>query len=231
MENPDVVCIQEAKAQKEVLKKDEHVIPGYKLYWAQAKKSGYSGVATWVKDDINVLSFEECIKCEDFDNEGRTVIIELEEFYLINSYYPNGREDLSRVDFKLKYSYMILDLAKKLENKKPVILTGDFNTAHYPIDLARPQSNGGSTGFLPIERKFLDDLVSQNFVDGFRVKYPDKKDTYSWWSYRSGAKFNNVGWRIDYFWLSKCLAEKIKDVSYHTQESASDHCPVVLEIL
>lgn len=230
-ENPDIICIQEAKAPKEVLKEADHLIEGYDLYWAQAKKAGYSGVAIWVRTNLPVIKCEEFLGHDEYDNEGRTIIVELENFFLINSYYPNGRPDLSRVDFKLDYSYKILDLAKKLGVTKPVILTGDFNTAHFEIDLARPKENENTTGFLLKERKFLDDLSNEGFVDAFRIKYPDKKDIYSWWSYRTGAKFRNVGWRIDYFWVSKILSDKIKDIHYNPAENASDHCPVVLELL
>ena len=127
--NPDIICIQEGKAQMRVLKEIDYTLSGYKMYWTEAKKAGYSGVAIWVKDEISVLSVKLNIGTTHFDDEGRTVIIELNDCFLINSYYPNGRDDLSRVDFKLEYSYEILKIAKELEKNKPVILTGDFNTA------------------------------------------------------------------------------------------------------
>lgn len=228
--NPDIICIQEGKAQMRVLKEIDYTLSGYKMYWTEAKKAGYSGVAIWVKDEISVLSVKLNIGTTHFDDEGRTVIIELNDCFLINSYYPNGRDDLSRVDFKLEYSYEILKIAKELEKTKPVILTGDFNTAHYPYDLARPDANMQSTGFLPIERKFLDQLVNDNFVDAFRIKYPEARDVYSYWSYRGGAKPRNVGWRIDYFWVSKILSDKIKEILYFKEENSSDHCPLILNI-
>lgn len=229
-ENPDIVCVQETKALRSALKEETLIIPGYTIYWTQGIKAGYSGVAIWVKNNIKVISFEDKMGDSQFDNEGRTIILELENFYLINSYYPNGRDDLSRVPFKLEYSYKILEIAKKLHNKKPVILTGDFNTAHHSVDLARPKANIKNTGFLEIERKFLDDLQKENYVDAFRYKYPNLTDIYSYWSYRGGAKSKNVGWRIDYFWITSSLKNKIESITYNKQEDSSDHCPVNLVI-
>lgn len=227
-ENPDIICTQENKAQLKALKENQYQITGYKVFWAEALKAGYSGVGIWVKEDIKVLSVKIGIDIDKFDNEGRTIILETEDFYLINSYYPNGRDDLSRVDFKLEYSYEILKIANNLKTKKPVILTGDFNTAHHEIDLANPKTNIKNTGFLPIERKFLDELASHFFIDAFRYLKGNIQSVYSWWSYRGGAKSRNVGWRIDYFWLSQDLKDRIQDVSYVFNESSSDHCPVVL---
>ena len=226
-ENPDIICIQETKAKKNVLKESDVLIEGYELFWADGEKPGYSGVAIWVREGLEVLSVQNYINIQKFDGEGRTIVLETPDFYIINSYYPNGRDDLSRVDFKLEYSYAILHLANKLKLSKPVILTGDFNTAHKEIDIARPKENIVNTGFLPVERKFLDDLSDSGFIDCFRNLYPDEKDIYSWWSYRGGAKSRNVGWRIDYFWTFgitpvECL--------YIFTENSSDHCPVILKI-
>lgn len=226
-----VVCFQEVKAQRPKLTEQDLTFEGYdKLYWAEAKKAGYSGVLILVKKDTKVISVQEKLGIEKFDDEGRTIVLELEDFYLINSYYPNGRDDHSRVDFKLEYSYAVLKLAKELENKKPVILTGDLNTAHFEIDLARPKENTKTTGFLPHERVFLDDLITAKYVDAFRHLHPAQKDTYSWWSYRTAAKARNIGWRIDYFMVSEKLHSRIKACSYIFKENASDHCPVVLEL-
>lgn len=229
-ENPDVICVQETKAHFKDLSEEQHTLSGYRLYWAEGVKPGYSGVAIWVKEEIKVLKVENKINIPEFDNEGRTIIIELENFYLINSYYPNGKDDLSRVPFKLDYSYKILDLALKLRQQKPVILTGDFNTAHHPTDLANPKSNEKNTGFLPIERKFLDQLQAQGFVDAFRFLYPQASEVYSYWSYRFGAKTKNKGWRIDYFWVDNTLSNQIKEISHYREENSSDHCPVILQL-
>lgn len=174
-EKPDLMCIQEAKAKKATLKQIDYEVEGYHLYWAEGVKPGYSGVAIWVKDGLNVLSCQENIGIQKFDDEGRTIILELDECFVINSYYPNGREDHSRVDFKLEYSYAILKIAQELEKKKPVILTGDFNTAHFEVDLARPQANKQSTGFLPHEREFLNAMQKSNFIDVFRLNTRKRK--------------------------------------------------------
>lgn len=225
-ENPDIICVQETKAKMNVLKEEDVDIDGYHLIWTEGFKPGYSGVAIWVKKDIEVLSFKKELNIAKFDAEGRTTILETNEFFLINSYYPNGRDDLSRVDFKLEYSYAILHLANKLKKIKKVILTGDFNTAHNEIDLARPKENMKNTGFLPIERKFLDDLSKNGFIDCFRYLYPEEKDIYSWWSYRGGAKVRNVGWRLDYFWTFGIIPQ---ECLYISEENSSDHCPVILK--
>lgn len=229
-QNPDVICLQEVKAQKQKLVDSEFLFERFnEPYWAEAKKSGYSGVAVWVKKGIDVVSVRLGLNVEKFDDEGRTVIVEFKNFYLINSYYPNGREDHSRVEFKLEYSYEVLALAKHLELKKPVILTGDFNTAHREIDLANPRDNLNTTGFLIRERKFLDELVASGYFDAFRKKHGQKEKIYSWWSYRTAAKVRNVGWRIDYFWMSNKLELGLIDCDYCFEENKSDHCPVVLE--
>ena len=225
-ENPDIICVQETKAKMNVLKEEDVDIEGYHLIWTEGFKPGYSGVAIWVKKDIEVLSFKKELNIEKFDAEGRTTILETKDFFLINSYYPNGRDDLSRVDFKLEYSYSILHLANKLKQIKPVILTGDFNTAHNEIDLARPKENVKNTGFLAIERKFLDDLSHNGFIDCFRYLYPEETEIYSWWSYRGGAKARNVGWRLDYFWTFGIIPQ---ECLYRLDENSSDHCPVILK--
>jgi exodeoxyribonuclease-3 len=225
----DIICIQENKAQKGSLNESQYVIPGYNCYWAEALKKGYSGVSIWVKQNLNVHSFQIGIGNQSFDSEGRTIILELDDFYLINGYFPNGREDHSRVDFKLEYSYEILSISKKLRLNKPVIICGDVNTAHNEIDLARPETNANTTGFLLNERKFIDDLEKNEFYDIFRLKYPNKI-IYSWWSYRTMARQRNVGWRIDYFIVDKHLISKIKEISYLTDQLGSDHCPLILEL-
>jgi exodeoxyribonuclease-3 len=150
-------------------------------------------------------------------------------FYLINCYFPNGREDHSRVNFKLEYSYKILDYAKKIRGKKPVIICGDINTAHQEIDLARPEANLNQTGFLLNERQFLSELHINDFYDIFRLKYPNKI-IYSWWSYRTMVRQRNIGWRIDYFIVDKSLLSQVKDVKYLTDQLGSDHCPIILEL-
>ena len=228
--NFDIVNIQENKAQlKDVEEKVEK--NGYKLYWAEAKKKGYSGVSSWVKLNTNISLKNIGVNIAEFDDEGRTIILEHEKFFLINGYFPNGREDHSRVDYKLRYSYEILKIAEKLRKKtgKGVVICGDINTAHTEIDLARPKQNKNSTGFLLRERAYIDELLKLGYKDAFRL-FDKSEEVYSWWSYRAGARTRNVGWRIDYFFISEELEKNIKDCYYMTNQLGSDHCPVVLEL-
>jgi exodeoxyribonuclease-3 len=223
--NFDVICIQEAKAHSEDLI-NEHVIDGFDCVWHQGVKKGYSGVAIWVKKDFKYKS-RVGLGIEKFDNEGRTAIVEFEKFILYNGYFPNGQEDHARVNFKLEYSNSVLDWAKK--QSKPVIICGDLNTAHKEMDLSNPMQNRNTTGFLPQERKFLDNLEKNNFVDIIRQFNPHG-DYYTWWSYRTAARSRNIGWRIDYFWVDKRLENKVSTAYHLTNVLGSDHCPIVLEI-
>lgn len=226
-EKPDVLALQETKANPSQLS-EELISPlGYKSFWSSAKRPGYSGVALFIKDSSPEI--QEGLGITKFDDEGRTLVAEFDHFYLINSYYPNGRDDLSRVPYKLEYSDEALGLANKLRARKPVILCGDFNTAHTEIDLARPQQNIQNTGFLPHERAWIDKLVSHDYCDIFR-EYEKNGGWYSWWSYRAGARPRNVGWRIDYFFVDNKLKSQVSNSYYQTQTLGSDHCPVVLEL-
>jgi exodeoxyribonuclease-3 len=228
-EDPDILCLQETKAHPTQLEPSLLSPQGYKTHWSSAQKKGDSGVALYLKKDpINV---KEGLDVEAFDQEGRTLITEYEDFILFNGYYPNGQHDLGRVGFKLKYSDTVLEKAKALqqEKKKPIILTGDFNTAHKEIDLARPKENEGNTGFLPEERAWIDKLVQNGFIDIFREFEPGPQH-YSWWSYRAGARPRNIGWRIDYFFITPDLKDRVERVYHQPQVMGSDHCPIVLEL-
>ena len=228
-EKPDILCLQETKAHPSQLEVDLLHHDGYEVYWSSAEKKGYSGVATFSK--VKPLVMTEGLNIPKFDCEGRTLIAEYEDFILFNSYYPNGRDDLSRVPYKLEYSDAVLERALKLhkEKKKPIILCGDFNTAHQEIDLARPKENVGSTGFLPIERAWVDKLVSSGFVDIFR-EFEKGPSHYTWWSFRSAARTRNVGWRIDYFFITPDLKSRVTKAYLQPEVTGSDHCPVVLEL-
>ncbi|MGH7828543.1 MAG: exodeoxyribonuclease III, partial [Candidatus Binatia bacterium] len=201
----------------------------YHTHWSSADKKGYSGVALFVRPPP--LNLTEGLGVAEFDREGRTLITEYPDFILYNGYYPNGQHNLSRVPFKLQYSDTVLAHAQRLkaETNKPIILAGDFNTAHRPIDLARPKQNEGNTGFLPEERAWLDKLLSNGFVDIFREHEPGP-DHYTWWSYRAGARPRNIGWRIDYFFITPDLRGRDKKIHHQAQVMGSDHCPVVLEL-
>ncbi len=228
-EMPDILCLQETKAHPEQLD-DELLSPqGYSTFWASAEKKGYSGVSLWTQQ--KPLNLWEGLGIPEFDREGRSLIAEFPDFLLYNGYYPNGQPDLGRVPYKLKYSEMVLQHALEMQKSKlkPVILTGDFNTAHRPIDLARPRENEGNTGFLPEERAWLDRLLSHGFVDIFRER-ESKPHHYSWWSYRAGARERNIGWRIDYFFVTQELKNKVQDIYHQPEVLGSDHCPIILEL-
>ncbi len=220
-DSPGIICLQEIKVKEEQLGKNRE-IPGYYSYYFPAERGGYSGTSIFSKE--KPLSIKKGIGILESDNEGRTIIAEFDKFFLINNYVPNGKDDLSRVPFKMKYNEKMLRLAEELEEKKPVILVGDFNTAHNEIDLTRAKENKGSTGFLPIERKFLDKLIESGFIDSFRDKNPDKVE-YSYWDMKTRARERNVGWRLDYVFVSKKLIKKIKTAFIETEVFGSDHAP------
>ena len=203
--------------------------PGYRTFWSAAKKKGYSGVAIFLKREA--LSVTEGLQVPEFDDEGRTLVGEFEDFILINGYFPNGQHNLGRVPYKLRYSDTVMEHAHRLrrEKTKPIIICGDINTAHREIDLARPKENEGNTGFLPEERAWLDKFLASGFIDIFRELEPGPNH-YTWWSYRAGARPRNVGWRIDYFFITPELRPRVHKAYHQPQVHGSDHCPVVLEL-
>lgn len=230
-EKPDFICLQETKFQhhsESEIPDDIKKLKGYSQYYFSGLKKGYSGVAIYTKEKpIKVfLGINE----KKFDNEGRVLTLEFSKFYLTNAYFPNGGEENKRVPFKLQFCKKYHAFIKKLEKKKPVIICGDFNTAHEEIDLARPKQNQETTGFLPIERKWMSDFIKSGYVDTFRHLHPDQKNHYTWWSYRMNARAKNVGWRLDYFFVSQKLESKIHKVYHRTNVHGSDHCPVILEM-
>ena len=218
--NADIICIQETKAQPDQLNIE---IEGYKQYWNSAEKKGYSGTLIFAKEE------PKSIDTEGFDNEGRTVCLEFENFYLVNNYVPNAQDGLARIDYRLDWEAKRREYLKKLDSKKPVILCGDLNVAHNEIDLKNPGPNKGNAGFSDEERDAFNKLLTLGFIDAYRYLYPDKVE-YSWWSYRMKARERNAGWRIDYFVLSERIKDKIKDVVIRGDVYGSDHCPVELFI-
>lgn len=228
-QSPDIIALQEIKAQNTDV---EHLVTlwseHYEIYLYPALKKGYSGTALLIKKHLKT-NVHFGIEDEKFDCEGRLIWCECEEFYLFNGYFPNGKEDLSRVDYKLEFSRKVLKLALDKAKQKPVIITGDLNTAHTEIDLARPKANIKNTGFLPQERAFLDEMISAGLYDAFRVLNPGLIDQYTWWSYRGGAREKNVGWRLDYFFVDERIKNKLKEVRHLTEVHGSDHCPVELK--
>lgn len=224
--SPDILCLQETRANIDQFPPELLNFQKFSLHYATALKKGYSGVATWSREKtIDTFFLEK----KSFDNEGRTLIQEYKNFYLVNSYFPNGQRDHARVPFKLKYTEEIFVKVQELRKHKPVIITGDFNTAHHSIDLARPKSNLKTTGFLEIERAFHDKLEAHGLVDAYRYFNPEKVQ-YTWWSQRAGCREKNIGWRIDYFIIDEKLLERARDCQIHDDVFGSDHCPLSLTI-
>ncbi|MAV96272.1 MAG: exodeoxyribonuclease III [Candidatus Marinimicrobia bacterium] len=227
-EEPDILCIQESKAHKEQLSSEILNDHGYHTYWHSGIKKGYSGVATFCKTEP--LFVQEGIGIKKYDDEGRVIITEHDDFLLYNIYFPNGQKDNTRLNYKLDfYDDLLPIINEQVESGNNVIVTGDWNTAHHPIDLARPKENINTSGFMPIEREKLDTYVSQGWVDTFRL-FHDEPERYSWWTYRFGARQRNVGWRIDYFFVNHDMVELCYDADIHHKVLGSDHCPVILEL-
>jgi exodeoxyribonuclease-3 len=224
--DPDVLCLQEIKLQLDQISEDEASIDGYQSVWNPAERKGYSGTATFHK--MAPLAFDKGFGFEKFDNEGRVIRSKFEDFYLYNIYFPNGGQGNKRVPYKLEFYEKLLEICDDLhETGENIIITGDFNTAHNEIDLANPKSNEKNTGFLPEERVWIDKYLEHDFVDAFRELYPDRED-YTWWTYRFNSRERDIGWRLDYFLVSKPLMERVEDVVIHSDIMGSDHCPVSL---
>jgi exodeoxyribonuclease-3 len=226
-EKPDILCLQETKAEAEQLEDDTKNHEGYYSFFESSKiRKGYSGVAIFTKTHPEKVSGTMGVK--DFRDEGRTLVAEYQNFFLINCYFPNGGKSEEHFEYKLEYYKHFLHLAKTLEKKKPVIFLGDVNTAQEEIDLARPKENENHVGFTMRERKEIRKF-SEHFIDIWRKLNPTKVQ-YSWWDQKSGARTRNVGWRIDYFFISQSLEKKVKRIEILDKQMGSDHCPVVLEI-
>jgi len=227
-ELPDVLCIQETKAKFEQLPDTLQNIDGYYSYWYSADKLGYSGVATFCREEP--LHVQYGLGIEKYDQEGRVLITEFENFLLYNIYFPNGQKDEFRLQYKLDfYDDLLAILDDQVESGNNVIVAGDWNTAHQPIDLANPKANEKYSGFLPVERAQLDEYVEHGYVDSFRL-FHDEPNRYSWWTYRYGARERNIGWRIDYFFTNQEFANQIANADIHENVMGSDHCPIFLEL-
>lgn len=221
----DIFCIQESKMQAGQLELD---LPGYYQYWNYAEKKGYSGTAIFTKKEP--LSVVNGIGVEEHDKEGRVITLEYEDFYMVTVYTPNSQNELARLPYRMTWEEAFLAYLKKLEETKPVIVCGDMNVAHKEIDLKNPKTNRKNAGFTDEEREKFSILLENGFIDTFRYFYPDQEGIYSWWSYRFKAREKNAGWRIDYFLVSECLKDKLKDAKILTEVMGSDHCPVELDI-
>jgi exodeoxyribonuclease-3 len=226
---PDVLCLQETKAAESQLPSELAQPAGYHTFWNSAQRKGYSGTALLTREAP--LSIQFGLGLEEFDQEGRTIIAEYPLYTLINCYFPNGSRDHNRVPFKLAFYDAFLDKCEQLRKRsQPVIFCGDVNTAHNEIDLTHPKTNQKTTGFLPKERAWLDQVVETGYVDTFRHFYPDLPEQYSWWSMPTRARERNVGWRLDYFFVAQELLGYVTDAFILPEVMGSDHCPVGLRL-
>jgi exodeoxyribonuclease-3 len=226
---PDVLCVQETKANPDQLDEELKNPEGYYTYWASAEKKGYSGVGLYSR--VEPVSIQIGLGIEKFDREGRTIIADYGDFLLITAYFPNGGRDHSRVSFKMDYKKAFLELCNQYRGSgRSVVFCGDVNTAHREIDIARPKDNENRTGFLPIERAWIDRVVEEGYIDTFRSLHPDLADAYTWWAYWGGGRERNVGWRLDYFFISPDLQDRVTAAEIHTDILGSDHCPVSLTL-
>jgi exodeoxyribonuclease-3 len=225
-QQPDVVCLQEIKVHPDQLKEEQRNFQGYEVIWNPAQKLGYSGVATFLRTPA--IEMQLGMDMLRFDMEGRVISTLHPGFRLFNIYFPNGQRGHDRVEYKLDFYAHLLSLCDRLHaNDERVIITGDFNTAHMPIDLKNPKSNQKTSGFLPEERAWVQKFLDHGFVDAYRNLYPDRVQ-YTWWTYISNARQRGVGWRLDYFLVSEALMPHVKDVIIHDEVMGSDHCPVEL---
>ena len=225
-ENADIVCLQETKADESQFPKELKEIEGYNFYCASAVRKGYSGVAVWSK--IKPSAVRAGIENEIFDAEGRVLKLEFDKFVLFNIYFPNGGASTERLKYKLDFYDYFLEYLRKYQSKT-VIICGDYNTARYPVDLARPKENEKVSGFLPEERLRLDELEKLGFTDTFR-HFNSEPDNYTWWDYKTNARSRNVGWRIDYFYISNNAVKDLNSASIKSAVTGSDHCPVSIKI-
>lgn len=235
--NPDIACFQETKAEKHQSEVD---LPQYEEYWNSAERKGYSGTAIFTKHkplsvtldfpgDI-IKKYKLSDKYGDPNTEGRVITAEFSDFYLVNVYTPNAKDDLSRIPLRHKgWDKAFLDHVSKLDKIKPVVFCGDLNVAHTENDLARPKDNVGKKGFTQEEREGIQNFVDAGFVDTFRI-FTEGNGHYTWWSHFANARSRNVGWRIDYIFVSKRIKDKVKKAYIHSDILGSDHCPVSIEI-
>lgn len=225
---PDVVCLQEIKARPDQLTEGQRAFPGYEAVWNPAERPGYSGVATLLREPARDAL--RGMNRPDFDIEGRVIQTLHPRFRLFNVYFPNGGRGADRLQYKLDFYSHLLGLCDDLHARgESIVITGDFNTAHQPIDLKNPRQNERTSGFMPEERFWVQTFLEHGFVDIYRRLYPERVQ-YTWWTYRLNARQRGIGWRLDYFLVSEVLVQAVRDTVIHEQVTGSDHCPVELEI-
>lgn len=226
--SPDMLCLQEIKARPEQLTDEQRNISDYHTIWNPAKRPGYSGVATLVRETPLEVELGMC--APQFDVEGRIIRTRHPDFLLYNIYFPNGQRGRDRVDYKLGFYAHLLEICDGLHAAgENIIISGDFNTAHRPIDLKNPKQNEMNSGFLPEERAWVQKYLDHGFVDVYRTFYPEREQ-YTWWTYRFNARQRGIGWRLDYYLVSEALFSRVRDVIIHEDVPGSDHCPVELVI-
>ena len=227
-EKPDVLCLQEIKALPAQVPAYLKNTPGYNIFWNPAERKGYSGVVTYSKE--KPVDVKKGFGIDKFDIEGRTLITEFSNFTLFNIYFPNGKKNQERLDFKLDFYDTFLGYADNLRSQgKNIVVCGDFNTAHKDIDLSRPKENEKVSGFLPVERAWIDTFIDHGYIDTFRY-FNKEPNQYSWWDYKTKARERNVGWRIDYFFVNKEFISNVKKAYIMQDVMGSDHCPVGIDI-
>lgn len=227
-EDPDILCLQETKASEEQLVDELKNPPGYYSYFSSAEKKGYSGVAVYSKE--KPLKVDRGFGIEKFDNEGRILTVHYEKFILMNIYYPNGKASPERLQYKLDFYGAFLDYTEKLRTEgKNLVICGDVNTAHKEIDLAHPKENETTSGFLPVEREWMDKFFSYGYIDTFRM-FNSEAGQYTWWHVITRARERNVGWRIDYFFVNEEFRKNVNSGFIMPEVMGSDHCPTGIEI-
>lgn len=225
---PDILCLQETKASVEQLDDEILNIEGYQSFWSSAEKKGYSGVGVYSKQAPREV--KHGIGIDRFDREGRILICDYDDFVLFNIYFPNGQQGEERLQYKLEFYDALMEYTSNLRNQgRNVVITGDFNTAHHEIDLKNAKANEKTSGFLPVEREYLTRYLEMGFIDVFRHLYPEEIK-YTWWSFRANARVKNVGWRIDYFYVSDNMLDQISDCQIINEVEGSDHCPILLSL-
>jgi len=228
-EDPDILCLNETKAEPGQL--SPHFInpPSYTSFWASAKKRGYSGVAIYTKEQPQNVKLMGKL---EFDDEGRVLVAEYKNFTLVTAYFPNSQDERKRLDYKLAFNDAILTLGKSIVKKEQnFLLCGDYNIAHTPIDLARPKANENSAGYYIEERTWMEKFLNAGFIDTFRHFHPGEPNHYTWWSYMKQAREKNIGWRIDYHCVNKDFISNVKSSIIRPEIEGSDHCPIEIQII
>jgi len=227
-DNPDILCLQETKAHPDQLTDELKNVEGYESHFSWAEKKGYSGVVTYTK--LKPVKVQQGIGIKQFDSEGRFIVTEFKEFTLFNIYFPNGKASKERLQYKMDFYDSFLKHCKKLlKQGNKIVICGDVNTAHKEIDIARPKENSNVSGFLPEEREWMDKFLEAGFLDTFRM-FNDEPEQYTWWDIITRARDRNVGWRIDYFYISDNLKKNLVSASIHSSVMGSDHCPIEIEL-